>query len=169
MAAATAAIFWHWPMGGISTNLPTTPGATYTLTFQYRGPGIAGWWRGESNVLDLIGGNIGTTPNGINYAPPWVGNYFHLNGVNQFVLVNPAAPASLDVGQGSGLTIEGWIKPTTSSQMCLAEYERVLGGVGTDVGVQFFTKCCSLPWKSFCQSCRYKRQRPTYLLLPTIC
>ena len=38
--------------GTIFTNLPTVAGQTYTLTFAYRGPGIAGWWRGENNASD---------------------------------------------------------------------------------------------------------------------
>ena len=51
--------------GTIFTNLPTVAGNTYTLTFAYRGPGIAGWWRAENNTNDSIGGNNGIVVNGI--------------------------------------------------------------------------------------------------------
>src|SRR5581483_1842788 len=46
--------------GTISTNLPTTVGTTYTLSFAYRGPGAVSMWRGESNALDSVGSNDGT-------------------------------------------------------------------------------------------------------------
>ena len=36
--------------GVISNTLPTVAGNTYIFTFAYRGPGIAGWWRGENNA-----------------------------------------------------------------------------------------------------------------------
>ncbi len=45
--------------GSISTNLTTVPGLFYTISFPYRGPGIAGWWRAESNAVDSIYGNNG--------------------------------------------------------------------------------------------------------------
>ncbi len=49
--------------GTLSTTLATVPGANYTLTFAYRGPGAAGWWRGESNVNDAIYANNGVAVN----------------------------------------------------------------------------------------------------------
>jgi hypothetical protein len=101
--------------------------------------GLVSWWRAESNAFDSIGGNNATFPNGMGFTTGEVGNAFNLDGVHQFVLVNPASPTNLDLGQGSGFTIECWIDPaTTSPDMLIEEYERVLGtSNGSDIGVQF--------------------------------
>ncbi len=98
--------------------------------------GIVGWWPGQGNANDIIGGNNGTLINGTGFTNGEVGTAFNFNGINNYVLLNPAA-TSLDVGQGGGFTFEGWIKPTTvTQQQLLAEYERVLGsGNGADVGL----------------------------------
>jgi subtilisin-like proprotein convertase family protein len=45
--------------GSLSTTVATIPGVFYTVNIPYRGPGIAGWWRGESNAVDSINGNNG--------------------------------------------------------------------------------------------------------------
>jgi hypothetical protein len=55
--------------GTISNTLPTVAGQAYVLTFHYRGPGIAGWWRGESNALDSSGNNNnGVLTGGVTYT-----------------------------------------------------------------------------------------------------
>jgi subtilisin-like proprotein convertase family protein len=123
--------------GTVSSTLPTVAGQTYALTFRYRGPVAAGWWRGETNGKDSIYGNTGTFPNGIGYASGEVGNAFNING-NMFVLVNPVTPY-WNFGQTSGFTIEGWINPTTTSQSgVITEFERVLGTSSAgDVSIDF--------------------------------
>ncbi len=100
--------------------------------------GLVSWWPAEENANDIIGGNNGMLMNGTGFTNGEVGEAFNLNGVNNFVLVNPAT-RNLDVGQGSGFTFEGWIKPTTvTKQQLIAEYERVLGTAnGGDVGIDF--------------------------------
>ena len=45
--------------GSLSATFATVPGQIYTVSLPYRGPGIAGWWRGESNAVDSIYGNNG--------------------------------------------------------------------------------------------------------------
>ncbi len=59
--------------GIISNAIPTIPGAKYTLTYAYRGPGIVGLWRGENNPNDSISANNGTLQSGANYALGEVG------------------------------------------------------------------------------------------------
>jgi sugar lactone lactonase YvrE len=101
--------------------------------------GLVAWWQAEGNANDSIGNNNGTLMNGTGYTNGEVGTAFNLKGVNNFVLANPSTPSSLDVGKGSGFTIEGWINPKTISggNMSIIEYERILGsGSGSDVGVQ---------------------------------
>ena len=87
-------------------------------------PGIVAWWKGESNYLDNVGGNNATPENGIGFTTPGeVGTAFNLSS-GQFMVANPAAPSSLDVGPGSGLTFEEWINPTTvTAEELLCEYE----------------------------------------------
>jgi subtilisin-like proprotein convertase family protein len=129
--------------GTITNTLPTVAGKTYTLTFADRGPGIVGWWRGEISANDSIGGNNGILENSAGFGTGEVGNCFNLNGINQYVLVNPSSPANLDLSQGSGFTVEGWINPTalsplSGSGMVIVEYEKALAtGSGNDVGLDF--------------------------------
>src|SRR5262249_29751052 len=101
---------------------------------------IVAWWRGESNTLDTIAGNNRTLYNGIGFINGEVGTAFNFNGVNNLLIANPAAPSSLDVGQGSGLMIEGWIRSANifSPAMIIVQYEAALGtGNGANVGVIF--------------------------------
>ncbi len=51
-----------------------------------------------------------------------------------------AVSSNLNVGLGSGLTIEGWINPTSVANAApLAEYERVLGSLNVaDLDVHFY-------------------------------
>jgi RecA/RadA recombinase len=100
--------------------------------------GIVGWWPGEGNADDVVGGNRGTLPNGGSYANGEVGLAFNFDGISQYLLLQPTNGA-LDIGSGSGFTIEGWIKPTTLSAVgIITEYERVLAtGSGSDVGLSF--------------------------------
>ena len=90
---------------------------------------IAGWWRGESNTLDSVTINHGTMqppgfPAQIGYSSGRYGAAFALRGAN-YVTV-PASPL-LDVGPGSGLTVEAWVNPSYTSYP-IAEWN---SGTGT--------------------------------------
>ena len=89
--------------GSITRTLATVAGSTNTLTFTYRGPGIAGWWRAENNANDSIGGNNGTL-NGGTYGAGEVGQAFQLNGINQYVTVLDSTSL-----RPSSVTLEGWV------------------------------------------------------------
>jgi hypothetical protein len=67
--------------------------------------GLVAWWRGESNAVDIVGGNNGTLIGGTNFAAGAVGAAFQFNGVNQLVEV-PASPA---VDPASALSLEAWV------------------------------------------------------------
>src|ERR1019366_6938442 len=109
-------------------------------------PGLVSWWPAEGSALDSAGGNNGTLMNGTGFTNGEVGMAFNLNGVNNFVLVNPAS-TNLDVGQGDGFTFEGWVYPTTlANSQPFIEYEKNLGTFnGSDVGVQFYASVTSIP------------------------
>jgi subtilase family serine protease len=72
--------------------------------------GLVGWWPGEGNANDIIGINNGTPVGGLSYTNGEVGQAFYLNGTDAYVKV--PASSSLNVGLGSGMTIEGWINPS---------------------------------------------------------
>ena len=109
--------------GTITRSIPTVPGNIYNVTFWYRGPGIASWWRGEGNASDSSdpenNGNNGTLLGSFNFPAGEVdqafqfengGNEFMFAATNSYVQVPPSA--SLNVGTASGFTVEGWINPT---------------------------------------------------------
>ena len=76
-------------------------------------PGLVSWWAGEGSAADSYGTNNGTLQGGMGFVPGKVGQAFSFNGTNADVVV--AASSSLNVGAGSGLTIEAWIKPADVS------------------------------------------------------
>ena len=109
--------------GTITRLIPTVPGNQYNVTFWYRGPGIVSWWRGEGNASDSSdaenNGNNGRLVGLFNFPAGEVGqafqfenygNEFGFAGTNAYVQVPQSS--SLDVGKGSGFTVEGWINPT---------------------------------------------------------
>ena len=96
--------------GTISNTLPTVAGQAYVLTFRYRGPGIAGWWRGESNALDSSGNNNnGVLTGGVTYTNGEVDQAFQLNGTSAYVLVpDPADRLNFDA-RSNNYTVAFWV------------------------------------------------------------
>jgi subtilisin-like proprotein convertase family protein len=113
--------------GTITRSLATVPGRIYNVTFWYRGPGIESWWRGEGNATDSSdpekNGNNGSLVGRFNFPAGEVGQafgfgdygqQFQFAGTNTYVQI--PQNTSLDVGQGGGFTVEGWINPTNLTQ-----------------------------------------------------
>jgi alpha-tubulin suppressor-like RCC1 family protein/subtilisin-like proprotein convertase family protein len=109
--------------GTITRSIATVPGHIYNVTFWYRGPDIAAWWRGEGNATDSSdpekNNNNGTLIGRFNFPAGEVGqafqfedpgNTYQFAGTNTYVQV--PASSSLNVGAGGGFTVEGWINPT---------------------------------------------------------
>ncbi len=71
--------------------------------------GLVGWWPGDGHGFNLVGTNTAVLNNGASYTNGLVAGAFHLDGVNDDILI-PRSPA-LNVGGGSGMTVELWIKP----------------------------------------------------------
>ena len=150
--AATGTNFLALASGTIFRQIPMTPGRQFSLSFQYRGPGISGWWRGEGNATDssepenngnngwLIGRfNFPAGEVGQAFAMADAGSEFQFAGTNTYVQIHQAPvpgllitesnppvtifTSPLDAGTGSGLTVEGWINPTNISfQQPLVEW-----------------------------------------------
>ena len=77
--------------------------------------GLVGWWNGEGNANDKAGTNNGVLEGTLGFASGKVGQAFSFGSVNADVRV-PASPA-LNVGSGSGFTVETWINPSDVSQL----------------------------------------------------
>jgi hypothetical protein len=71
--------------------------------------GLVGWWRAEDNANDSAGANQSIPQGGLAYVPGEVGQAFSFNGTDADVHI--PASATLDVGAGSGLSVEAWINP----------------------------------------------------------
>ncbi|MEE8046843.1 MAG: LamG-like jellyroll fold domain-containing protein, partial [Dehalococcoidia bacterium] len=70
--------------------------------------GLVGWWPGDGNAEDVIGGNDGTAQGGVAYADGVVGQAFSFNGFSSFVEV--PSTSELQMENTATLTVEAWIK-----------------------------------------------------------
>ena len=77
--------------------------------------GIVAWWPGEGNANDIIGTNNGTPVGALGYTNGEVGRAFVFDGSTSYIPL-PASP-SLNLGTGSGITIECWIKPASANTL----------------------------------------------------
>ena len=69
--------------------------------------GIAAWYRGEDNGLDVFDLNDGTLLNGVSYTTGKVGRSFDLDGVNDYVQMDvDVQPSAM-----SEVTFEAWVFP----------------------------------------------------------
>jgi subtilisin-like proprotein convertase family protein len=122
--------------GSISNTLPTVAGQTYTLSFAYRGPAAAAWYRAESNAVDNINGNNGTLVGStLTYSNGEVGQAFVFDSSKTSYVSLPNPPSLSGIGaNGSGVTIEAWINPPTACNGPILEWD------GPDDGLQFWVQ-----------------------------
>ncbi|MGA3268819.1 MAG: FG-GAP-like repeat-containing protein, partial [Verrucomicrobiota bacterium] len=92
------------PTPGGSPDPPCTPPAS----------GIVSWWPAEGNANDIIGANNGVLEGAVSFGPGEVGEAFLFNNTNADVRI--PASASLNVGAGSGFTVEAWVNSLDVSQ-----------------------------------------------------
>jgi subtilisin-like proprotein convertase family protein len=100
--------------GVISNALPTTNSTQYTLSFEVAHTpylvGTVAWWPFEGDGSDIFGGFNGILLGNVEFTPLGeVNRAFVGDGVAARMIV-PRAPA-LDLGRGSGFSVEGWINP----------------------------------------------------------
>lgn len=94
--------------------------------------GLVGMWRGDGHPRDAVRGLDGVAEGGVTYQTGRVQEAFALNGRDGRVRVTAAA--ALDVGSGSGLTIEAWISPSDLlQQQPIAEWNS-----GSAYGAHFY-------------------------------
>jgi subtilisin-like proprotein convertase family protein len=100
--------------GIISNNFPTTNSTAYTLSFEVaHAPylvGTVGWWPFDNDGSDIFGGFNGLLLGDVAFSPLGkVNQAFVGDGIAARMIV-PRAP-ELDLGRGTGFSIEGWINP----------------------------------------------------------
>lgn len=108
--------------GTISRTLPTTPGRSYILRLDARGPGIISWWRGENSTLDEADGNHGTLVGNATYGPGMVGQAFVFDGYAD--RVHLGNPANLQI---QDFTLEAWVRRSSTTDI---SFDDNTGGVG---------------------------------------
>jgi len=91
--------------GTIFRDLEVTPGRRYRVSFNYRGPDIVSWWRGEQTPFDNVGGNSGSMVGGVAFSDGVVGQGFQFNG-SSYVRV----PHNASLNLSNGLTWEMWFR-----------------------------------------------------------
>jgi hypothetical protein len=94
--------------------------------------GLVGWWTDDDNPFDISNENHGIeeAKGDFAYSDGKVGRAFDLDGLSDVRI--PASP-SLDVGLGSGFTIDAWINPTLLDNQPIVEWNN-----GGSVGVHFW-------------------------------
>ncbi len=69
--------------------------------------GMVGWWPGDSNADDLIGGNNGTLMNGATFASGMVSQAFSFDGVDDYVNIGNTSQLN-----PSTITVDTWFYAT---------------------------------------------------------
>jgi len=91
--------------------------------------GLVSWWPFDGTGADVQGVNPAILMNNPTYAAGRVSQGLNFNGIDQSVKIN-AAP-SLNVGAGSGLTVETWIYPAeVNTSHALVEWNNGAGSFG---------------------------------------
>jgi hypothetical protein len=94
--------------------------------------GLVAWWSLEADAADIAGANHGVLLGVPSFAPGRVGQGLLFDKVDDAVRV-PASPA-LNLGLGSGFTIELWVKPTDPSPaQPLVEWNDGIGILGLNL------------------------------------
>ncbi len=99
------------PSGNSATNTRSVVVVAPAVACDPAPGGIAGWWKGESNTVDAVGGNSGTLAGGAGYVPGLVGTAFSFGGSEAAVVI-PYNPAT-DLSALYNWTIEAWINPAS--------------------------------------------------------
>ena len=96
--------------------------------------GLVAWWPGNGTAQEVLGGRDGRLAGGTTFASGRVSSAFSFDGTNDAVHV--AAHPALDVGLGSGLTIEFWVSPADATRNArLVGWHSGLPGTSTNFGV----------------------------------
>jgi hypothetical protein len=101
--------------------------------------GMVSWWPGDANPNDIVDGSHGTLVGSAGYAPGMVGQAFSFTAVGDCVQV--LTPVNLDFGPGDDLSIDAWIRTSSTIPVLPIVDKRVLPNGPFDpdaVGYFFF-------------------------------
>ncbi|HXJ58383.1 MAG TPA: LamG-like jellyroll fold domain-containing protein, partial [Verrucomicrobiae bacterium] len=91
--------------------------------------GLVSWWQLEGDGTDQTGTAQLGFSGGPTFAAAKVGQGLLLDGFDDFG--RAPASADLDIGSGSGLTVETWIKPANAAGLTdIVEWNSGTGGIG---------------------------------------
>lgn len=98
--------------------------------------GMVAWWKAEGNGLDSVGSNNGAPTAGITYTNGEVGQAFVFNGATTSFVPVAATPTLNNIGaNGSGFTIECWVKAPSTANGPILEWDSA-----TADGLQFWVQ-----------------------------
>jgi uncharacterized repeat protein (TIGR01451 family) len=80
--------------------------------------GLVSWWSAEGNAYDAVGTNNGVVVGSVGYNNGEAGQAFQFDGSGGYISI--PASASLNIGTGSGVTVEGWIQPNDPGQIAMS-------------------------------------------------
>src|SRR5262245_65212790 len=90
-------------------------GALHAQTCEQLPKGIAGWWPGDGNALDItLAGNNGTLVNGTTFTTGADGQAFNFDGINDRVDV-PDTPAM----RPAKFTLSAWVRGNVIADACI--------------------------------------------------
>src|SRR5262249_54583986 len=111
---------------------PATPTCTFTPTPTATPTGsptcspppsdLVGWWPGDGNIDDIVGGNNGTLQGNVTFASGMVGEAVSFDG-NSYIDVRGT---NLPVGNSSA-TISAWIKTTQTGEKFFVGWGSIIG------------------------------------------
>src|SRR5208283_2802901 len=110
---------------------------------------LVSWWPGEGNANDIVSTNNGIAYD-ITYTNGEVGQAFVFDGSSSLIRV--PASSNLNVGLGSGFTLETWVNPASLTlndggylPLPLFEWNTGSGSGDASVGVQFVIGINAVP------------------------
>jgi uncharacterized repeat protein (TIGR02543 family) len=102
--------------------------------------GLVGWWPGDGNANDIIGGNNGTLQGSVTFVPGMVGQAFSFDG-SSYV---DASDSNLPVGNSSA-TISAWIKTTQTGEKFFVSWgSRDVCGQGHEIALGMWNNLLEL-------------------------
>jgi subtilisin-like proprotein convertase family protein len=125
--------------GVMTTTIPTAASQAYTMTYDYRGPGLLDWWPFEGDADDIIGTNNGTLVRGsVTYT-----NFGEVGRAIQFPGTNLSTHgAAISFGTNAGnfgsndFTIDYWMIMTNNAEEAFLAKRDVCGlGSGWDISI----------------------------------
>jgi hypothetical protein len=113
--------------------------------------GVAGWWRGDGNGTDLIGGDTATGANGATFASGLTGQAFALDGVSSYF----SAPDKSSLNPTAALTVSAWVHrqafvgafdPIVKKAGAASGYAMEFGSIGEQDALKFWVYLDSSGW-----------------------